>query len=1001
MTTGSRSDTQSGADDTVADAGEPADAHEPAGPEQGIARLMAQARPDTDLDELRALAGVKRGLFDQAARPVLLSRYVLLERIGAGGLGVVFAAYDPSLDRRVAIKLLQARALPVEDAEAARERLVREAQAIARLAHPNVVAVHDVGTYELEQPLEGVLPRGVFVVMELVPGDDLDAWVRARPRRWTEVLAVYLAAGRGLEAAHRAGLVHRDFKPGNVLVSQGGGRARARVLDFGLVRAHGSSDPEAASQRPDHAAPSRLDASLTRVGGVLGTPAYMAPEQHAGAPADARSDQYAFCVALWEALFRERPFRGADVNELAAAKRGGVPLAPASRVPQAIVRALRRGLQPQPEQRFAEMGELLEALAAVPRRRWLARRLAIAAVLVAALAAAIVLRPEQRPPCEGLDRLRDVVWNEPARAAIVERFAASQRPHAQASATAVVAALDDYTRAWSTARREACEAALVHRTRGEPEMNRAALCLDRDLAQAGELVALLRDADDATIDRAVDAVDALPPLSTCTEELAPVDADDGSADDEDGRELRRVLARADAQLEGGHYDDAVALAEAARRTAVRDGRVGVRASAELVLGRVHLRRGRHETGVELLHAAHASAERVGDEHVATMALLGLARHELDAARASDAAHLIDLIDAKLARHRLGDAVEFEAAYIRAILARLRGDTDDAVAAARDALDRALAHYPSGHSAIARAHGLLGTVLSERGDLVGAGEEYATARRLYEERLGPEHPHVADMFEDQAQLDEIAARHRDALAKHQRALEIRERSYGPEHSRVAMSLANLASVYESLGDLENARRYGMRAHAMLIATQGEHHPDTGAVLSNLANLALDERDPERALALARDATRILSESVGDDHPRTAYAIATEGIALTALRRYDDALARLQRARTILVTRAGVRHTALPIIDKALGEAELGAGRLPAAREHLERALAAMRVAGSDLGEAGATRAVLAAVVEASDPAAAARLWDEAEHDWLSGGRTAEAFAELRRSLLEPE
>src|SRR5690349_6057081 len=129
-----------------------------------IAQLMARGRPDADLAELRALAGVKRGLFDQTPRPILLSRYVLLERIGAGGLGVVFAAYDPSLDRRVAIKLLQARTIAADDADGARERLVREAQAIARLAHPNVVAVHDVGTYELERSLEGVLPRGVFVV---------------------------------------------------------------------------------------------------------------------------------------------------------------------------------------------------------------------------------------------------------------------------------------------------------------------------------------------------------------------------------------------------------------------------------------------------------------------------------------------------------------------------------------------------------------------------------------------------------------------------------------------------------------------------------------------------------------------------------------------------------------------------------------------------------------------------------------------------------------------
>ncbi|HWB76553.1 MAG TPA: serine/threonine-protein kinase, partial [Nannocystaceae bacterium] len=638
------------------------DADDPA-----IAQLMARGRPATDLAELRALAGVKRGLFDQAPRPVLLSRYVLLERIGAGGLGVVFAAYDPSLDRRVAIKLLQARTIAADDAELARARLVREAQAIARLAHPNVVAVHDVGTYELEQSLDGVLPRGVFVVMEYIDGEDLDAWVRARPRHWSDVLAVYLAAGRGLAAAHRAGLVHRDFKPGNVLIARDAHGAdalgRARVLDFGLVRAHGWADTP---QRPDRDAPARA-ATLTRVGGVLGTPAYMAPEQHAGTAADARSDQYAFCVALWEALFGVRPFAGDDADALASAKLALelVPPPSSSRVPQAIVRALRRGLSPRPEQRFADMAALLDALAEVSRRRRRRLGVAIAVSLGGAFVAALALRPDAVPPCRDFAQLREAVWNDSARAELDASFAASQRPHAQASARAVTRALDAYVNEWDAARREVCESALVHARIGVEAMNRISLCLDRDLAQVAELVALLRTADDEAIDSAVDAVDALPPLSACT------DAPTSAPDDELG-EIARLLARADAMFEASHYDEASALAEAARRSAEREGRVGLRARAELVLGRVQLRRGDIEPGLAQLHAALASAERVGDESTAVEALLALGRHALDAARIVDAARLLELADAKLAHHRLGEALAFEAVYDQAILARLRG-----------------------------------------------------------------------------------------------------------------------------------------------------------------------------------------------------------------------------------------------------------------------------------------------------------------------------------------
>ena len=960
-----------------------------------IAQLMARGRPDADLAELRALAGVKRGLFDQTPRPILLSRYVLLERIGAGGLGVVFAAYDPSLDRRVAIKLLQARTIAADDADGARERLVREAQAIARLAHPNVVAVHDVGTYELERSLEGVLPRGVFVVMEYIDGEDLDVWVRARPRHWSDVLAVYLAAGRGLAAAHRAGLVHRDCKPGNVLIARDAhgsdALGRARVLDFGLVRAHGSVETP---QRPDRSAPSRLDGTLTRVGGVLGTPAYMAPEQHVGMAADARSDQYAFCVALWEALFGVRPFSGNDANTLATAKRTFdiVPPPSSSRVPQAIVRTLRRGLSPQPEQRFADMASLLDALAAVPRRRRRVLGLAIAIPLGGALVAAFALRPTPEPPCRDFARLREAVWNDDARAQIDERFAASRRPHARRSARAVLDALDAYATEWDNARRGACESALVYGRTTVDTMNRVSLCLDRDLAQAGELVALLRDADDGAIDSAVDAVDALPPLSACT------DAPPTSAPDEGLGEIERTLARADAMFEASHYDQASALAEAARRSAEREGRVGLRARAELVLGRVQVRRGDLAPGVELLHASLASAERVGDEQTAVEALLALTRHALDAARIVDATRLLELADAKLAHHRLGEGLAFEAAYNQAILARLRGDYADAVASARDALARAEAHYPAEHTAIARAHGLLGIVLSERGELDPAAEQFRIARDLYERRLGPDHPHVADMIEDEAQLDEHAGRHQEALAQHLRALEIRERVYGSEHPLVAVSFANLAAIYLELGERDESRLYSQRARAILVATHGELHPDSGAILTNLANLAMDEGDHEEALVLARDSTRILAESVGEDNPRTAYAIATEGIALTGLGRYDEALARLARARTIFVERAGTRHTALPIVDKALAEAELGAGRIAPARAHAERALAGL-VDGPDRGELGGVQAILAAIRERDDPGAAAPLWAEAEREWLAGGRAADRFAALRSMLVE--
>src|SRR5215813_12256971 len=214
-----------------------------------------------------------------------LGRYTLLAHIGRGGIGEVFSAYDPELDRIVAVKVLRP-GLTGESPEAG-ARFQREAQAMARLSHPNVVAVYDVGA----------VGQRVYMAMELVDGPTLEAWLRERSRGWREVLEAFLQAGRGLEAAHAAGLVHRDFKPSNVIVGN-----RVRVADFGLARVVAGAEPV-----PGPLAPTALHGVVTQTGQALGTPAYMAPEQRAGGPPSPQSDQYSFAVALYEALHGTRP----------------------------------------------------------------------------------------------------------------------------------------------------------------------------------------------------------------------------------------------------------------------------------------------------------------------------------------------------------------------------------------------------------------------------------------------------------------------------------------------------------------------------------------------------------------------------------------------------------------------------------------------------------------------------------------------------------------------
>ncbi|MCB9541674.1 MAG: serine/threonine-protein kinase [bacterium] len=284
-------------------------------------------------------------------RPVRLGRYALLDRVGAGAMGLVYAAYDDVLDRKVAIKLLRDDGPKSED----RARIRREAKAMARLSHPNVAQIYEAGEYR----------DRLYLAMEYVPGESLDVWQSVEPRPWEAILAMYLEVGRGLAAAHAAGVLHRDFKPHNVLIGDDG---RPRVIDFGLARPVGEAEaPRADGDRLEDSLDGdfSLDVPVTRTGTVVGTPAYMSLEQFQGKPLDAASDQFAFCVALYEALYGAPPYpRDQLPHLLAALTRHAVqPPPPDTRVPAWLHHAIVRGLAPDPAHRWPSMPALLAELA--------------------------------------------------------------------------------------------------------------------------------------------------------------------------------------------------------------------------------------------------------------------------------------------------------------------------------------------------------------------------------------------------------------------------------------------------------------------------------------------------------------------------------------------------------------------------------------------------------------------------------------------------------------
>ena len=431
---------------------------------------QSSRRRATDPDLEVPGAGLERG--------EAIGRYLVLDRIGAGAMGVVFAAYDPELDRKVAIKVLHLR----REGEEAQARLVREAQALARVTHAGVVAVHDVGVHE----------GRVFLAMEYVEGQTLRSFLADPERGLDERLKVMIAAGEGLAAAHAAGLVHRDFKPDNVMISA---RGEVKVMDFGLARARdgGSSGVVdlvtgslgAAASETSSSPTAKLAAAgeLTEVGAVVGTPAYMAPEQLSGLAADARSDQFAFAVTVHEALFGLRPFSGANLAALALAisegriDEGGNP----RKVPAWLRKVVLRGLASEPSERWPNLEAMLRALQEDPREgRAGAGRWAVTGVVAAGFLGLLGWQlveptPTPAPACSELVAGLDGAWSDARRSELDAALVADAST--RGAAATVVTSLDRYAADWDAANLDNCASTKLRASQSERLYDLRAACL--------------------------------------------------------------------------------------------------------------------------------------------------------------------------------------------------------------------------------------------------------------------------------------------------------------------------------------------------------------------------------------------------------------------------------------------------------------------------------------------------------------------------------------------
>lgn len=837
---------------------------------------LEQRRPD-DAEGAAALA---------LSPGTRIGRYVVLDHLGAGGMGTVHSAWDQELQRKIAIKLVRPERRVGEGAEQARARFLREAQALAQVSHANVVAVFDSGLFGDE----------VFLAMELVEGRDLRQYLAELPpvgdaRRWPRVLEIFREIARGLAAVHRAGLVHRDLKPANVMVDRDG---RARVMDFGLARRIAEPAEEAAEPSPEQPAASPLDARLTHTGLRIGTPSYMSPEQFLGRPCDARSDVFALAVALYEALYGQRPFGESGENLL----EGEAPAPPrGTPVPEALRRVVLRGLARDPEQRWPTPEALMAAADRVAEDR--RRRFAVAAATALAMILGGLffgLRRYQDQRCGGAEEELAAHFGPVQETRIEAAFAATGRPFAAGAAQALLARLADWGRSWTAQRRDACEATYRRGIQSEELLDRRVSCLDDRLAELDAAVSLLEKADLALAADPAPALGLLGELEACAD-LVQL----SSGGQPPAPERRDALRQVKRQILGGltsstanRRDEGLAQVTAAASAAEQLGAPELVAESRLVLAFLGAQAGRSEEAEADWMAALAAAVEAGDDDVLARTGLQLARHYAeDLGQPRVGAAWMAVADA--AASRLGHRPRLSAnlALARATIATRGGDNPRAL----EELERALAlvkDLPSSEELQAGIENDRGIVLSNLGRYPEASAASERAIALDRQVYGAGHPQVAISLNNLGSLYWSQGEAEKALALHLEAAELTRRSYGEESRIYALSINNAATALQSLGRLAEADGYQLRGIAIQEKILGPDHIELAGSLSNLAFNLRERGELEKALALYRRALPIFEKNLGAEHAYSAGTAFGTGVTLSRMGRPAEALPFLQRA-----------------------------------------------------------------------------------------------------------
>lgn len=893
-----------------------------------------------------------------------VGHYIVLDQLGLGGMGVVYGAYDPKLDRKVALKVLRSEGHD-ETAAVARLRLVSEGRALARVSHPNVVAVYDVGTVEEE----------VYVAMELVEGTTLGQWRKAHARAWTEVTKMFVEIASGLVAVHDASLVHRDVKPDNILIDRDD---RPKVTDFGLARPEQDA-PESLRRQEQQFVEADLAVErlqLTQTGARLGTPAYMACEQLNGGDASPLSDQFAFCVTLWETLYGQRPFLGGSwVSLVMAVTEGQIrepPTPPSGRpVPAWLRRVLERGLSPKPRDRWPNMRELANALRAgdpqrVRRRWWMGvATLAVAGCLTAGAGwQQSQERAAAEAACELEARRVEGVWSTDTRAQLRAAYGRSKIDDAMGIEASVETIFDTFAAAWVQERGAVCLAALDESP--APVLERRTDCLDQSLDTLGTLIETFSNAGDVIISRSRRTAEGLVDLERCSdlqrlERMPPLPGDP---------EARRLVQRVDRQLSQtfvhehlGHYDEGLRRSEESLAEARATGHQPLIAVALYRVAVFQEKLGHYEAAVEHWAGSFREALLCGNDDLAAQAAAALAFAEgLQQGRTDAGVRWSEFAGILLERLEKTNTLD-EARRLDTLagLTEEKGRYDEAVALHRRSLTLRESLVPPTHQSI--GYGLA---------------------------------NLAGVLQNQDKLEEAEA----ALL---RSRGIFENAFGPDNPTTAHVLHNLAGLYRRQGRYAEAYALDREVLDNWSARLGPDHPDVGDVCANMGAAALAQGKLQDAEDHARETVRIRRVAQGNGKPRGLPTAAIHlGTILALQGRPADAKAQFEAALDAPqdgVHDGNIRGRA----HLALGWLALDRGEREAAKIQLARASASFGAAPQRRPKLIArARIALAAARSNEDPAGAQATWRSiAEDEDRAASVRAEAFARLVRTQSDPD